>query len=37
VLMVLLWCLSVNDDVRLHGDAPAAQGRESCLEWIAHD
>ena len=33
VLMVLLWCLSVNDDVRLHDGAPAAQGRESCLEW----
>lgn len=33
VLMVLLWCQSVNDDVQLHGDAPAAQGRESCLEW----
>ena len=33
VLMVLLWCQSVNDDVRLHGGAPAAQGRESCLGW----
>ena len=33
VLMVLLWCQSVNDDVQLHGDAPAAQGRESCLGW----
>ena len=33
VLMVLLWCQSVNDDVRLHDGAPAAQGRESCLEW----
>ena len=33
VLMVLLWCQFVNDDVRLHDGAPAAQGRESCLEW----